>query len=136
MSGVIHFHFHFSQLWERLVQYQWLCVMAVKAKGRTSVSGLWVAVIAIGVRYAADYGLQPTYPVHLTGGVVVTGASSGIGLHAASTLSDLGYIVFAGVRKQKDGDRLAKEHPGIIPLVLDVTKEKSIAEVSHTVSLP
>jgi NADP-dependent 3-hydroxy acid dehydrogenase YdfG len=39
-------------------------------------------------------------------GVVVTGASSGIGAACALHLDRLGYVVFAGVRKKEDGDAL------------------------------
>lgn len=88
--------------------------------------------MAVIVRFALDFGFQPTYPVHLTGGVVVTGASSGIGRHAAVALHNLGYTVFAGVRKSENADELEKAHPGIVPILLDVTKEESIVAVGPT----
>ncbi len=40
------------------------------------------------------------------GFVVVTGTSTGIGEATALHLAENGFHVFAGVRKQKDGERL------------------------------
>jgi NADPH:quinone reductase-like Zn-dependent oxidoreductase len=40
--------------------------------------------------------------------VLVTGASSGIGLKVTEYLSDAGYFVYAGARKEKDLERLRK----------------------------
>ena len=40
--------------------------------------------------------------------IVITGASSGIGKATAMHLDELGFRVFAGVRKEVDGRRLMK----------------------------
>ena len=57
------------------------------------------ALCAVAVQYAIELAFQPTFVVHgPPGAVVVTGASSGIGEHAAIELATLGYTVFAGVR--------------------------------------
>ena len=40
--------------------------------------------------------------------IVITGASSGIGKATALHLDELGFRVFAGVRKEADGRRLMK----------------------------
>jgi NAD(P)-dependent dehydrogenase (short-subunit alcohol dehydrogenase family) len=56
--------------------------------------------------------------------VVITGASSGIGRDAALHFNELGYRVFAGVRRLDDGDRVRADaaHPDRFhPLRLDVT---------------
>ena len=58
------------------------------------------------------------------GAVVVTGASTGIGEATARHLRELGFDVFAGVRKDEDADR-ARES-GLRPLTLDVTDGDSI----------
>ena len=57
------------------------------------------------------------------------GAGAGIGRHAAETLANKGYTVFAGVRKQKDLDSLLAENKtsNLRPFLLDVTEKESIA---------
>jgi len=63
-----------------------------------------------------------------TGNVVITGASTGIGEACALRLDALGFRVFAGVRKQNDGDALRKKSSDrLTPVLLDVTSEQSIA---------
>lgn len=64
------------------------------------------------------------------GAAVVTGASSGIGEACARRLAGLGFEVFAGVRKRADGERLAREIPGVTPLILDVTDGDSIVQAA------
>ncbi len=60
-------------------------------------------------------------------GVIVTGASSGIGMECARWLSSRGFHVFAGIRKKPDAERLQKLAPGrITPVILDVTDAASI----------
>ena len=81
-------------------------------------------------------GLTPHFRVHSSGVIVVTGASSGIGEHAASTLAaSTGYTVFAGVRKQADADRLQTTYPGLRTVFLDVTSEESIAAAVEVVTI-
>jgi NAD(P)-dependent dehydrogenase (short-subunit alcohol dehydrogenase family) len=58
------------------------------------------------------------------GAVVVTGASTGIGEATARHLRELGFEVFAGVRKQEDADRV--QAAGLNPVMLDVTDGASI----------
>lgn len=60
--------------------------------------------------------------------VVVTGASSGIGEATALHLDELGFTVFAGVRRDEDGRALtAKASDRLTPIRLDVTHADSIA---------
>ncbi len=60
-------------------------------------------------------------------GIIVTGASSGIGMECARWLSSRGFHVFAGIRKKPDAERLEKLAPGrITPVTLDVTDAASI----------
>jgi NAD(P)-dependent dehydrogenase (short-subunit alcohol dehydrogenase family) len=68
------------------------------------------------------------------GAVVVTGASSGIGEACARRLAGLGFTVFAGVRKQEDGERLARGIAGVTPVAIDVTDHDSIAAAARAVS--
>jgi len=60
-------------------------------------------------------------------GVVVTGASTGIGAACALDCAGRGMTVFAGVRDPRAGEALvAKGGPSLIPIMLDVTDEPSI----------
>lgn len=59
--------------------------------------------------------------------VLITGASSGIGLALALHFERQGFEVFAGVRRQLDGDSLIAQSRGyIVPLILDVTRPETI----------
>ena len=65
--------------------------------------------------------------------VLVTGASSGIGLRIAETLAENGYYVYAGARKQADLKRLdAIENMSSV--MLDVTKQEDINAAVDIVS--
>jgi NAD(P)-dependent dehydrogenase (short-subunit alcohol dehydrogenase family) len=68
------------------------------------------------------------YPVHSSGSIVITGASSGIGRSVAKVLArDHGYDVFAGVRSAKDFESIKAEGiKGLHPLFLDVTKPEQV----------
>src|SRR5580658_7803979 len=67
-------------------------------------------------------------------GVVITGASTGIGRECALYLDRRGYRVFAGVRKAADGEALAKvASPRLSPLIIDVTDAGTIAEAARQV---
>ena len=60
--------------------------------------------------------------------VLLTGASTGIGRATALHLDQLGYTVFAGVRREQDGLALRQQaSERLKPLVLDVTKPADIA---------
>ena len=76
--------------------------------------------------------------------VVLTGASSGIGRHAALFLAkQKGYTVFATVRKSSDGTSLQNEfasnnhsqhHGRLVPIVCDVTDARQIIQLEDVVS--
>jgi len=64
----------------------------------------------------------------------VTGASSGIGEATALHLDELGFTVFAGVRRDEDGTALAaKTSDRLTPIRLDVTDADSIAAAATIV---
>ena len=68
-------------------------------------------------------------------GVVVTGASTGIGAACALHLDRLGFTVFAGVRNITDAATLQRQGAsGLIPLLLDVTDEVLIKKAQVIVS--
>lgn len=59
--------------------------------------------------------------------VVITGASTGIGLSAATILVGKGFRVFGSVRKAADAERLTKElGANFVPLLFDVTDEAAV----------
>jgi NAD(P)-dependent dehydrogenase (short-subunit alcohol dehydrogenase family) len=61
--------------------------------------------------------------------VLVTGASTGIGECCAFELSRMGLQVFAGVRREEDGEALRARCRGSLePVLLDVTKADTIEE--------
>jgi len=69
-----------------------------------------------------------------TKSVVITGASTGIGLAAAKVLAARGFHVFGSVRKAADGERVAAEvGERFTPLVFDVTDEVAVQAGARTV---
>jgi NAD(P)-dependent dehydrogenase (short-subunit alcohol dehydrogenase family) len=66
--------------------------------------------------------------------VVVTGASTGIGRATALHLDSLGLRVFAGVRRDEDGESLRRDSSTrLTPIRLDVTDSGQVAEVTRVV---
>ena len=65
--------------------------------------------------------------------VVITGASTGIGRASALRLARHGHKVFAGVRKEADGESLTREEPRITPVMLDVTDRASIEAAAEQI---
>ena len=66
--------------------------------------------------------------------VVVTGASTGIGAACALRLAAAGFSVFAGVRREADGEALAQRTAGdLAPLLIDITDAEMIAAAVETV---
>lgn len=66
--------------------------------------------------------------------VVITGASTGIGRATAEHLAGKGWTVFAGVRKDKDGEALIEANAAIKPITLDVSKQDQIEAAAETVA--
>jgi NAD(P)-dependent dehydrogenase (short-subunit alcohol dehydrogenase family) len=66
---------------------------------------------------------------------VITGASTGIGKATALFLDELGFKVFAGVRKDADGEALMQAASDrLTPILLDVTDADSVAAAVSTVA--
>jgi NAD(P)-dependent dehydrogenase (short-subunit alcohol dehydrogenase family) len=61
---------------------------------------------------------------------LITGTSTGIGEACVALLAAKGWTVYAGVRREPDGERLLAAHTGDIrPVILDVTNTDHIARV-------
>lgn len=65
--------------------------------------------------------------------VLITGASTGIGRAAAEHLAARGWRVFAGVRKEADGNALRAANEAIVPIILDVAKPDQIERAAQEI---
>jgi NAD(P)-dependent dehydrogenase (short-subunit alcohol dehydrogenase family) len=65
--------------------------------------------------------------------VLITGSASGLGYEAARLFAQHGYHVFAGVRRVEDSDKVARLHPGVTPVLLDVADPKQVATAAEQV---
>lgn len=66
--------------------------------------------------------------------VLVTGASSGIGEATVLELHRRGYRVYAGVRRDDDGQRLVCEtSQRVVPVLMDITDESAVASAASLI---
>lgn len=78
---------------------------------------------------------QETENRHENASILITGASSGIGEACAIYLDQLGFRVFAAVRKEEDGQRLRfKASDRLVPILLDVTDSASITAAKERIN--
>ena len=91
-----------------------------------------VAVVALAFLSTPQSSFAESLDDGAQKAILVTGASSGIGLNIAKTLAAEGYFVYAGARKQADLDALNKI-PNIQSVRLDVTKQAEIDAAVKTV---
>ncbi len=74
-------------------------------------------------------------PNESRGAVVVTGSSTGIGRACVQHLDQLGFTVFAGVRKEVDAEALrGAGSDRLRPLILDVTEPEQIGAAAEGVA--
>jgi NAD(P)-dependent dehydrogenase (short-subunit alcohol dehydrogenase family) len=67
--------------------------------------------------------------------VVITGASSGIGLASALRMGRAGWGVFATIRKESDRDQLVKQSRlNIVPIMMDVEDRSSIIAAAEEIA--
>lgn len=91
-----------------------------------TVCFLWILCI-YSTQYHGRGILRDVEPSHDS--ILITGARSGIGRHAALTMNQQGFTVFAGVRREGDGKELLESatYPEKMVIVqLDVTKQEDI----------
>ena len=87
-----------------------------------------IGVIASVIGYFSLFGSK-TYTVHQSGIVVITGASTGIGRHAAEHLAQKykSYLVLAGVRRASDAESIRDMGiSNLQPIIVDVTDHDSV----------
>jgi len=69
------------------------------------------------------------------GAVFISGSSTGIGKGTALCLDKLGFRVFAGVRRQKDGEALRCESSeSLTPVIVDLNEKETIDKALETIS--
>jgi len=67
--------------------------------------------------------------------VLITGTSTGIGRACAVAFDQRGFRVFAGVRREEDGQSLVEETSDrLVPILLDVTDAQAIAKAAETIA--
>ncbi|NQV06485.1 SDR family NAD(P)-dependent oxidoreductase [bacterium] len=67
--------------------------------------------------------------------IIITGASTGIGLSAAIALAERGYRIAAGVRNGADADRLRAIHDRIEPIIMDVTDPGTLCAAATAIGI-
>ena len=93
-----------------------------------------IAVIAVVVAVILYYTEQKPHLVHSEGIVFITGASSGIGRHAAEYLADnSNYLILAGVRKESDAQDIdSMNKKNLKSIIVDVNSHESIVSAVAT----
>ena len=108
-------------------------------------TALIVAAVAVILYILLVELPAPTFVSHENGALLISGASSGIGLDAAVAIAALGpYTVFAGVRKDADKAGVVSAcettsnaeacKKNIKAVILDVTKQETIEATYAVVS--
>lgn len=95
-----------------------------------------VFFVPVLLSFSINFLFAKNYVTHHEGIVLITGASSGIGRHAAEFIARdrPGYVVLAGVRKEKDAESVRQQKiPNLRPFIIDVSSEKSIISASHEI---
>ncbi|KAJ3388551.1 hypothetical protein HDU92_001443, partial [Lobulomyces angularis] len=93
---------------------------------------------AIGLVATKVLGLPFEFPVYDNGIIIVTGAGSLIGFHAAKTLALKGFTVVAGLRTEQEVVKMEtwitaqkqsdKPKINLLPIILDITSDESIKQ--------
>jgi NAD(P)-dependent dehydrogenase (short-subunit alcohol dehydrogenase family) len=65
--------------------------------------------------------------------VLITGSASGLGREAVRLFAERGYHVFAGVRRAEDADKVARLHPAVTPVLLDVADPAQVKAAAEQV---
>ena len=96
--------------------------------GLLSGLGLAIAILFFAYQFVL-LAFRPTFtPPKKGGAILITGASTGIGNHAAQHLAKEGFVVYATVRKHVDAEELNKLGLGsnLRPIIMDVSQPDTI----------
>ncbi len=74
------------------------------------------------------YAVPPPIP---SNAILITGASTGLGRHAAEHLSSLGFTVYGTYRSPSDASSL--QSSGVTPILMDVTSRSSILDAKNAI---
>jgi NAD(P)-dependent dehydrogenase (short-subunit alcohol dehydrogenase family) len=110
-----------------------LLVRGIVAALRGEVSNYTAFIVGL-LAVSAAVAEQRAYPVHSSGAILVTGASSGIGRDAALALDALGFTVYAGVRRDADARSLTAERTSLRPILLDVAIEAQCTAAAEKIA--
>ncbi len=98
----------------------------------------WILVPFVAYSALQLFG-RVEYPVSTEGIILITGASTGIGRHAAEHLANKykSHIILAGVRKETDASSIRdSEIENLLPIIIDVTSHDScVKAVGEILSL-
>mmetsp|Transcript_119388 Transcript_119388/g.234583 ORF Transcript_119388/g.234583 Transcript_119388/m.234583 type:complete len:310 (-) Transcript_119388:44-973(-) len=89
--------------------------------------GLLSAAVVAVIAALVFFKEQHEYFVHNSGIVLITGASTGIGRHAAEYLADNhNFLILAGVRKESDFSSIQNMNKSnLLPILIDVSSHES-----------
>jgi NAD(P)-dependent dehydrogenase (short-subunit alcohol dehydrogenase family) len=95
---------------------------------------VFVFLIACGLLF--QWLIKKSYKVHKKGIVLITGAGTGIGRHAAESLARNGYTVLAGIRFSSEEDEIKLVRLNtLIPFYLDVCKHDACVEAVKRIGI-
>jgi len=108
-----------------------------------ALAGFFAAIILAAIlsvivrRYLFEKVLQLQPPQNAA--ILITGTSSGFGQLFSYRFASHGILVFAGVRKEADGQKIVADAPEgykklIVPIILDVTKQEQIDKAIEQVN--
>lgn len=93
---------------------------------------LFILFLSLFSYYFSNIFFLKEYKVYNHGIILLTGASTGIGKHSSEVLANYGYIVYAGVRKDKDIEIINKlNNKNLKPILLDVSNYTSCLNVKE-----
>ena len=123
-----------QNLWQTWVYALVLVVVSIITG---AFKGVFIAFVVASLgSFAYRRFVNRALPVPPRTAVLITGCSTGIGEDAAVRFSKMGWLVFATVRKEEDGEKLRKKagNPLLHPLIVDVTNAEQVKRAVEEVN--